>query len=100
MACAFVQPPNTASTVKRRIFGKRDAYRAAYAAHYTGRDLPMALQLYRQVVASHPNALEAGYSRSQVENIVKAVVPTEEILDAQMKLALAHFQRVGASEAM
>jgi hypothetical protein len=23
-------------------------YAAAYAAHYTGRDLPLALQLYRQ----------------------------------------------------
>lgn len=73
-------------------------YRAAYTAHYTGRDLPGALRLYMQVVASHPNGQEAGYSRSQVENIVKAVVPKQEILDAHLKLAFAHFERPGASE--
>jgi hypothetical protein len=31
-------------------------YAEAYAAHYTGRDLPVALQLYRKVMASHPDA--------------------------------------------
>lgn len=73
-------------------------YRAAYAAHYMGRDLPGALQLYMQVVALHPNAQEAGYSRSQVENIVKAVVPKQEILDAHLRLAVAHFEHPGALE--
>ena len=85
----------------RNDIGRTDAdreYRAAYAAHYTGRDLPGALQLYMQVVASHPSAQAAGYSRSQVENIVKAVVPTQEILHAHLRLAVAHFERPGASE--
>lgn len=67
-------------------------YAAAYAAHYTGRDLPVALRLYMKVVASHPSAREADYSRMQVHNIVNAVVPKQELLDAEMKLALAHFQ--------
>lgn len=70
-------------------------YAAAYAAHYTGRDLPMALRLYMSVVASHPSAREADYSRMQVQNIVNAVVPQQEILDAQIELVLAHFEHEG-----
>ena len=66
----------------------RRQYAAAYAAHYTERDLPAALQLYRKVMASHPSALEAGYSRAQIHNIVNAVVPKQEIQDAQIELAL------------
>jgi hypothetical protein len=48
-------------------------YAAAYAAHYSG-------------------APEAGYSRTQVQNIVNAVVPKQELLDAQMELALARLE--------
>jgi hypothetical protein len=66
-------------------------YAEAYAAHYTGRDLPVALQLYRKVMASHPDAQEAGYSRTQVQNIVNTVVSKQELLDAQIELAVAHF---------
>ena len=67
-------------------------YAAAYAAHYTGHDLRLALQLYRKLLASHPNAQEAGYSRMQVGNIVKAVVPKQALLDAQMELAIAQLE--------
>ena len=66
-------------------------YADAYAAHYTGRDLPVALQLYRKVMASHPDAREASYSRTQVQNIVDTVVPKQELMDAQIELAVAHF---------
>jgi hypothetical protein len=52
-------------------------YAAAYAAHYTEHDLPMAMQLYRQVMASHPSDPEAEYSRFQIQNIVNAVVPKQ-----------------------
>jgi hypothetical protein len=68
-------------------------YAAAYAAHYTGRDLPLALQLYRKLMASHPSAQEAGYARMQVQNMVNAVVPRQELLDAQIELLLVHFER-------
>ena len=70
-------------------------YAAAYAAHYTGHDLLAALQLYSKVVASHPGAQEAGYSRAQVHNIVNTVVPKQELLDAEMELALAHLEHEG-----
>jgi hypothetical protein len=74
-------------------------YAAAYAAHYTGRDLPVALQLYMKVMASHPDTREAGYSRQQVQNIITTVVPKKELLDAQIKLALAHFEHEGLPDA-
>ena len=74
-------------------------YAAAYAAHYTERDLPVALQLYRKVMASHPGAKEAGYSRTQVRNIVNTVVPKQELLNAQIELALGHLEHEGPADA-
>jgi hypothetical protein len=69
------------------------AYAAAYAAHYSERDLPLALQLYRNLIASHASAREAGYSRTQIQNIVNTLVPAQELLDAHVELALAHVER-------
>ena len=68
-------------------------YAAAHAAHYTEHNLPSAMRLYKQVIASHPTDPEAEYSRVQIQNIVKAVVPKRELLDAQMDLALTHFKQ-------
>ena len=66
-------------------------YAAAYAAHYTGHDLPEALKLYLKVMSAHPGTKEAGYARAQAQNIINATVPDRELLDAQVELALAHF---------
>jgi hypothetical protein len=67
-------------------------YAAAYTAHYSERDLVKALRLYKKIMASHASAPEAGYSRTQVQNIVHAVVPVQELLDAHLELALAHLE--------
>jgi len=67
-------------------------YATAYAAHYRDHELPAAMRLYKQVMASHPNDPEAEYARVQIVNIVNAVVPRQELLDAQMDLALTHFE--------
>jgi hypothetical protein len=69
------------------------AYAVAYAAHYSERDLLKALQLYEDLVASHASAQEAGYSRAQIQNIVNTLVPAQELLDAQLELALARLER-------
>ena len=69
------------------------SYAAAYAAHYSERDLATALQLYRDLIDSHANALGAGYARTRIQNIVKALIPAEDLLDAQVELALAHIER-------
>lgn len=74
-------------------------YAAAYAAHYTERDLPVALQLYTKLMASHPSTKEAHYARMQVHNIVNAVVPKQELLDAQLELVRAHFAHQGLHDA-
>ena len=70
-------------------------YAAASAAHYVDRDLPLALQLYKKLMASHASADEASYSRMQIQNIVNAIVPKQTLLDAQMDLALTHLERAG-----
>lgn len=69
------------------------AYAAAYAAHYSQRDLAAALQLYRDLIASHAGTAEARYSRTQIQNIVNALVPAHQLLDAQLELALARLKR-------
>lgn len=74
-------------------------YAAAYAAHYTQRDLPVALQLYVKVMASHPGTQEADCARTQIQMIVNTVVPKQELLDAQIELAFAHFEHEGPPDA-
>ena len=70
-------------------------YAAAYAAHYTERDLPLAFQLYKALMASHPSSQEANYAQMQVQNLINAVVPKQELLDAQIYLLLIHFKSTG-----
>ncbi len=77
---------------KTEITEANRQYAAAYAAHYTEHDLPAAMQLYKQVMTSHPSDPEAEYARVQIHNIVNAVVPKQELLDAQMEMALTHFE--------
>ena len=67
-------------------------YAAAHAAHYTTKNLREALDLYKGIIAAHPDTREAGYSRSQIQNIVNAVVPEQGLFDAQVDLALAHLE--------
>ena len=91
------QIAQAAIATKREEAGRQ--YAAAYDAQYTGRDLPVALRLYMKVVASHPDTQEAGYSCTQVHNIVNAVVPRQEILDAEAELAIAHLEHEGSLDA-
>ena len=67
-------------------------YAAAHAAHYVTKDLQKAIELYKGVIAAHPNTPEAGYCHAQIQNIVKSVVPQQELLDAQATLALNHIE--------
>jgi hypothetical protein len=67
-------------------------YAEAYAAHYTTKDLHEALELYKAIMAEHPNTKEAEYSRTQIQNIVQSVVPKQRLLDAQVELALTYLR--------
>ena len=65
-------------------------YAVAHEAQYKTKDLGEALGLYRAIMDAHPEAQEAEYARSQIQNIANAVVPRQELLDAQVELALVH----------
>ena len=67
-------------------------YAAAYDTHYTEKDMHEAFVLYGSLIEAHPDSQEAKYSRSQIQNIVNAVVPKQEIMDALADLALTHFE--------
>jgi len=68
-------------------------YAAAHASHYGSKDLREALTLYKALMAAHPDTREAGYSRSQIQNIVKVVVSDQTLSDAHVDLATAHLAR-------
>ena len=68
-------------------------YATAYDAHYTTKDMYKAFKFYGRIIAAHPDTDEAGYSRSQVQNIVNAVVPKQKVMDALVELALTHFEQ-------
>ena len=79
---------------ERKLFEEADQkYATAYDTHYTTKDIHKAFKLYEDIIAAHPETKEAGYSRSQVQNIVNAVVPKKEIMDSLMKLARNHFDQ-------
>ena len=63
-------------------------YAEAYEKQYTMKDLHAALLDYKDIVTEYPDTKEAGYSRSQIQNIVRAVVPEEVLQELQLKLAL------------
>jgi len=73
-------------------------YAMAYTAHYSDRDLPLALTLYEKLIAAHPDTQEAGFSRMQLQNIVNAVVPKEVRLEAQIELARQYCEHHAISE--
>lgn len=66
-------------------------YASAYDAHYMAKKIPEAFALYEQIIATHPDTKEAEYSRSQIQNIVNAVVPKKRIMDSLMELVRTHF---------
>jgi len=68
-------------------------YAAAYDAQYTTKDIHKAFTLYEDIITAHPDTKEAGYSRSQVQNIVNAVVPKKKIMDSLLELARIHFDQ-------
>ena len=67
-------------------------YAAAHAANYGSKDLREALTLYKALPAVHPDTREAGYSRSQIQNIVKVVVSDQTLSDAHVDVATAHLE--------
>jgi len=65
-------------------------YADAHQEQYKNHDPPAALAIYRAIIAAHPEEKEAGYSRGQIRNIASKVVPKQELLDAELELALSH----------
>ena len=76
------------------LTGAGRQYAAAYEIHYATKNLLEAFKLYKAIMTAHPGTREAGYAKSQIQNIVNAVVPKEERLGVQMDLAAAVFERV------
>ena len=74
-------------------------YARAYAMHYSQRDLLGALTAYDEVIVQHPTSPEADYSRAQMHNIVKSVIPAPTLLASDVELARRHLQQAGNASA-
>ena len=72
-------------------------YAAAHEAHYATKDLTEAIGLYKGILAEYPDTQEAEYSRTQIHNIAKSVVPDSEILATETEMTLAHLGHDGPS---
>ena len=68
-------------------------YSIAYDAQYTTKDIHKAFTLYADIIAAHPNTEEDGYSKSQVQNIVNAVVSKKKNMDSLLELLRIHFEQ-------
>ena len=68
-------------------------YAAAHRLHHVAASLPGALQLYIALIGAHANAPEAGYARSQIQHMLREVVPAQELLDAHVALLQLCFER-------
>ena len=75
-----------------RLSAPNRRYTEAHELHYGAKNLQAALELYREILVTDTGTPEAGYARSQIHNIVKAVVPEQTLLDAQFELAGKHLQ--------
>ena len=78
---------------KNNVTRAGEDYTKAYGMHYKTKDLQKAFKLYRGVITDYPRTDEAGYSLSQVQNIVNSVVPKQEVMDSLVALTLAHFEQ-------
>ena len=65
-------------------------YAKAYQSQYGIEDLHAALLAYNSVVVEYPDTKEAGYAKSQIQNIARSVVPEKLLYKAQFNLALEH----------
>jgi len=68
-------------------------YAEAYQAHYGAKNVHTAFVLYNRIIAEHPESPEADYCRSQLQNILKAVVPKQKIAGAMLQLITTHFEQ-------
>lgn len=69
--------------------GAARKYAAAQVTHYTDKDLRKAFVSYNDIIVSHPDSPEAGYSRTQILNMATRILNEDELLESQMRLALA-----------
>ncbi len=79
-----------------RVTEASQQYAAAYAAHYQAGDLRGAICSYEEILVTQPGTQEAAYSRTQLLNIVRQVVPVEDLLCAQIDLARARLGEAAA----
>ncbi|MFN3194127.1 MAG: hypothetical protein ACE361_26700 [Aureliella sp.] len=67
-------------------------YAVAYEAHYTEQDFREALNKYVVLIDLYSNSVEAEYARTQIQNMVKTVVPTDELLSSLVQLLQSRFE--------
>ena len=67
-------------------------YSAAYESHYTDQNFYLAFCKYLDLINMYPSSIEAKYARTQIENLVKVLIPGDELLTALVQLLEQKFE--------
>ena len=67
-----------------------ELFQAAYKAHHKQRDPSAARVGYERILAEHPDSPEAGYARTQLDNLVRDDVALQKKRDAQSSANSSH----------
>lgn len=70
-----------------------DAYQAAYTLQYVDDNLLDALAAHHAVIERYPESPQAAYSRTQIGNIARRVIPASKLVDAQLAMARRELER-------
>jgi hypothetical protein len=92
------QQGQTTMNYDRRQADTEARYAAAYDAHYSQRDLRLALHRYKELIELSPTGRTADYSRMQVENIASAVVSKQLMFESHLALLCAHFEKTSEKD--
>lgn len=74
-------------------------YAEAYQAQYEAKDFETATTLYRALIDANPDAVEAGYSRSQLRRMVMSVISRDALVGADIALLCGHFDELATTAA-
>ena len=77
---------------EEKVTASGQQYTAAHEAQYKEKDLAHAVTLYAALITEYPDSPEAKYSRSQVHNIARSVVPEHVLIDSHLGLIASHLK--------
>lgn len=71
----------------------KELYYSAHELHYKDHKLKEALEIYQRIRKEHPGTNSASDAKTQIHNIIRKVVPENDLIDSLVKMSVAHMDR-------